>query len=108
MTIETWNIQEMTGYEPKTTYYEDLSIAEMFGGANAIKDTYNRVMKTIKSMGTVYLTEFVMALNWKCWRWYGHNDTLGMLYHDLYYKARDYALKNLKGNELSYFLNTTD
>ena len=37
--METWNIQELTGYEPMTTFYEDFSIADKFG-VEAIKDTY--------------------------------------------------------------------
>ena len=39
--IKTWNIEEMTGYTPKTTFYEDFSIADAFG-ISAIKDTYRR------------------------------------------------------------------
>lgn len=31
MTIKTWNIEEMTGYKPQTTFYEDFSIADCFG-----------------------------------------------------------------------------
>lgn len=31
----------MTGYEPKTTFWEDFSTADKFG-IDAIKETYNR------------------------------------------------------------------
>ena len=31
MTIKTWNIEELTGYKPFTTFYEDFSIADAFG-----------------------------------------------------------------------------
>ena len=31
-TIKTWNIEAMTGYKPRTTFYEDFSIADHFGG----------------------------------------------------------------------------
>lgn len=41
MTITNWNIEEMTGYKPKTTFYTDFSIADNYGVA-AIKDTYKR------------------------------------------------------------------
>ena len=30
MRVETWNIKELTGYEPMTTFYEDFSIADKF------------------------------------------------------------------------------
>ena len=41
MIIKTWNIESMTGYKPRTTFYEDFSIADHFGGP-AIRDTYCR------------------------------------------------------------------
>lgn len=28
MKIKTWNIEALTGYKPKTTFYEDFSIAD--------------------------------------------------------------------------------
>jgi len=34
-------IFEMIGYEPKTTFWTDFSIADMFG-VEGVKDTYNR------------------------------------------------------------------
>ena len=30
--IKTWNIEAMTGYKPRTTFYEDFSIADHFDG----------------------------------------------------------------------------
>lgn len=42
--IKTWNIEAMTGYKPKTTFYEDFSIADRFGAA-AVKDTFRRSLK---------------------------------------------------------------
>lgn len=30
-TVKTWNIEAMTGYKPRTTFYEDFSIADHFG-----------------------------------------------------------------------------
>lgn len=43
MNIKTWNIEAMTGYKPRTTFYEDFSIADHFGGS-AIRDTYCRAL----------------------------------------------------------------
>lgn len=36
-------IFEMNGYEPKTTFWTDFSIADMFG-TGGVKDTYNRTL----------------------------------------------------------------
>lgn len=107
MKIATWNIEAMTGYKPITTFYEDFSIADRFG-ASAVKDTYNRGKMTAESLGYEFLTEFVMALNWKIWEHYGHNEALAKLYNDLWEEADIYAQEHLKGEELSYYFRTTD
>lgn len=106
MTIKTWNIKEMTGYEPITTDYEDFSIADKFG-ASAIKDTFVRLFKEQKE-DYKELTELVMALNWKIWEHHERNETYARLYDRLWKRADSYACHHLKGEELSYFYRTTD
>lgn len=106
MKIETWNIEEMTGYKPISTFYEDFSIADMFG-VNAVKDTYKRAMVSWKNDYKM-LTELVMVLNWKIWRWYESNEQLARVYNELWKKADSYAMDNLKDDELKYFLRVTD
>lgn len=106
MAIKTWNIEAMTGYKPITTFYEDFSIADMFGIA-AIKDTYNRAFKEWKG-NYKYLTELVMALNWKIWEHYERNDKYAELYNDLWGTTAEWAVENLKGDELRYYYRTTD
>ena len=105
--VKTWNIEAMTGYKPQTTFYEDFSIADAFG-ISAIKDTFKRGLETCQALGYIYLTEFVMALNWKIWEHYQTNDTFGRLYSDLWMKAQDIAQTTLQGEELSYYYRTTD
>ena len=106
MTYKNWRIQELTGYQPITTFYMDFSIADRFG-ISAIKDTYRRAFKEWKS-NYKYLTELVMVLNWKTWEHYEQDDTKAQLYQDLFETARSYALDNLEGEELSYYIRTTD
>lgn len=106
MTYKDWNIREVTGYEPKTTFYMDFSIADKFG-VSAIKDTYRRAMKDWKH-NYVYLTELVMVLNWKIFEHYETNQVYAQLYSDLYEVAADYASQNLHGDELEYYYRTTD
>lgn len=107
MKIKTWNIEATTGYTPKTTYYEDFSIADAFG-VSAIKDTFRRAFKGAKDFGYIYLTEFVMALNWKIWEHCETNRKYAELYNDLWEKAREYVETNLQGYELMYYYHTTD
>ena len=106
MFIKTWNIEEMTGYKPITTFYEDFSIADRFG-ISAIKDTFKRAFENWKD-NYKYLTELVMALNWKIWEHYESNEKVARVYSDLWEKADGYAMDNLEGEELNYFLSTTD
>ena len=106
MVIKDWNIKEMTGYEPKTTFYTDFSIADNFG-VEAIRDTYKRSFEHYKD-DYVYLTELIMALNWKIWEHYEKNDKFAEVYDELWREADEYAVENLKDDELSYFFTTTD
>ena len=106
MTIKTWNVEAMTGYQPITTFYEDFSIADVFG-LDAIRDTYKRALEDWKD-NYKYLTELVMALNWKIWEHYETNETYGELYNELWCEADEYARTHLEGDELSYFYSITD
>ena len=104
--FKDWNIKEVTGYEPKTTFYMDFSIAERFG-TDAIRDTYKRAFKDWKN-NIVYLTELVMALNWKIYEHYGKNEAFAKVYNELWEEADGWCMENLKGKEMDYFLSTTD
>ena len=102
----SWNIEQLTGYKPKTTFWDDFTIAEKFGNKE-ILETYNRAFKEWKS-DVIYLTELVMVLNWKIFQHHEHDDEKAKLYNDLWSKTDVYCMDNLKGDDLSYFLSTTD
>lgn len=106
MRVETWNIKELTGYEPMTTFYEDFSIADKFG-VEAIKDTYKDAFEGWKH-DHEYITELAMVLNWKIWRWHEHNDEYARLYDKLWRELDQWCIDNLEGEELEYYYNTTD
>ena len=103
--IPRWNIVDY-GYEPKTTFWQDFSIADAFG-TKAIRDTYVMAFKSWKK-DYIYLTELVMVLNHKIWQWHGKNDAYAELYNELWTQVDEYACTHLKGAELSYFYSTTD
>lgn len=96
----------MPEYEWKTTFWTDFSIADLCG-KKAIQDTFNRAFKEWKD-NYIYLTDLVVALNWKIWQWYGKNDEYAKLYNDLWEKADLYAGENLEGDEATYFYSRTD
>jgi len=98
---------EFNGYETKTTFWQDFSIADRFG-LDAIRDTFNRAFNEWKT-NAVYLTELVLILNWKIWQYYeSGNDEYATLYNELWEMADGYAVNNLTGDDLAYFYNTTD
>lgn len=95
------------GYNTITTFWDDFSIADAYG-IRAIKNTYERSFNDWKD-DYQYLTELVMVLNWKLWYHYENgNEEYAKLYNELWREADMYAMDNLQGNELSYFIATTD
>ena len=94
------------GYEVKTTFWSDFSIADRFG-ITAVRDTFNRAFNEWKH-DYIYLTELVMVLNHKIWQHYEHNTALARVYDELSRNAESYACDNLKGEELAYFIRVLD
>ena len=95
------------GYNTIATFWDDFSIADAHG-INAIKNTYERSFNEWKG-DYKYLTELVMVLNWKLWYHYENgNEEYARIYNELWKEADMYAMDNLRGNELSYFIETTD
>ena len=92
--VPRWNIEEMCGYKPQTTFWEDFSIADAFG-VDAIKDTYKRAFNEWKG-NHIYLTELVMVLNHKIWQWYERNEAIARVYNSLLEETDLYACENLK------------
>ncbi len=104
--IPVWNIEAVTGYQPKTTFWQDFSIADAFG-LKAIQDTYNRAFKEWRS-NRIYCTELALALNWKSWQWVNADPVLSNRYAELYERVYDWAIRHFKGEDLKYFLDTID
>lgn len=104
--IPTWNIEAMTGYRPCTTFWQDFSIADVFG-KEAVMDTFQRAFEEWKN-NYVFITELVMVLNHKIAQWYEKNVELAKLYNRYYHAVACYAEKNLKGDKLEYYYRITD
>lgn len=105
-TIKTWNIEAMTGYKPRTTFYEDFSIADHFG-TSAVRDTYCMAFNGWQN-NIEYMTELVMVLNWKIAEHYRNNYRLAEMYDELWHKADEWVYDHFDGEDLQYFLRTTD
>lgn len=99
-------IMEENGYETQTTFWEDFSKADRLG-ISAIKDTYNRAFNEWKD-NYKFLTELVLVLNHKIWQHYENHQDIAKHYDALWREADQYAMENLKGDELNYFCRVTD
>lgn len=102
----TIKILKLPGETVTTTFWNDFTIADI-GGIPAIRDTFNRAFEEWKS-DYRYLTNLVVTLNYKSWDFVEVNENIAEVYVELYEKARDYAVSNLKGAEFDYFYNITD
>lgn len=95
------------GYELTTTFWEDFSIADAFG-IDAVQDTYNTAFNEWKN-DHIYLTELSIVLNWKIWQWWDKgNMDFSKLYDRLWKEVDAYAMDNLKGEELQFYIKVTD
>lgn len=90
------------GKERKTTFYADLSIAEVYG-VKSVKDTYRQVMRSW-GKDLEFMCEWVVALNQKIWQHYDtQNESLARVYDELWRKADNYCRGHFKGEELSKY-----
>ena len=108
--LMSWRIEELTGYKPKTTFWDDFTIADAFGLAE-IRDTFERSFRDWKH-NVEYITELVMVLNHKAWHWDGYNEEFMILYSRLYRQyndlAYDYLEKYGTKEDLQYYFSTLD
>ena len=101
-------LKECSGYETISTFYADLSIADVCG-LDSIKDTIKRVKEEWFNDYKMF-SEFVLALNHKSWEWDARAEVSGSeeikkLYIEQYYYFDDYCLDNYKGEALEYYLS---
>ncbi len=105
MALPKWNVEDLCGYKPMTTFWQDFSIADKFG-IKAVADTYRRCSDEWKD-NYKYWTELVMVLNHKIWAHYKTNVKLARLYNDLWYDAQRYV-QMWNEDEQAYYYEVTD
>ena len=96
----------MFGFQYKTTFFQDFSIAEKFG-IGAIKDTYKRAFAEWKD-NVEYITELSIVLNHKTWQYFEDRGDLADVYSKLWMRLDNWCCNNLKGEDLDYYYRTTD
>jgi hypothetical protein len=103
---DMWYEAEHTNYTPKTTYWQDFSGNEH--SEIALRSTYNKCEQDAIARGYIALTELVLVLNHKMWRYYQTDMELSKAYYALYRKAILLAETTLSGEELQYYYREID
>lgn len=99
-------LEKQFDFKFETSFWEEFSIADNYG-SDGIKEHYDQVFSEWKD-NFKFLTELVLVLNWKIFQWYQIDDAIGLTYDELWKKTDAYALENLKGDELHYYLSVLD
>ena len=94
------------GYELKTTFWRDFTIADMFG-IEAVEDTFYRAFNEWKN-NVVYVTELAMVMSWKACCYYKKDEKFMGVYSKLYQTIDEWCMNNLKDKDLKYYIETTD
>ena len=100
-------VVESFGKELESTFYSDFTIAELMGGAAAIRDTYKRAFAGWKDNAKMF-AELVICLNHKIWQHHEKNAQLAELYNTLWEDADNWANDNYKGEDAEVYFNLTD
>lgn len=108
--IPRWGLIDLTGYKPKTTFWEDFSIADSFG-TDEVQETFDRAFAEWKD-DMVYATELSMVLNWKQFQFakdgYLAEGEMCKLYIKLWKQIDAYICENWEGEKLKYYFKETD
>lgn len=98
---------KIKGYKSLTAYWNEFSIAEKSGPERIIALYYEKIEETKNDYKA--FTELVLVLNQKLWESYEHNDNdQARLYEKLWSRAVTHAFDALHGEELDYYIQTTD
>lgn len=110
ITCPVWPIEQMTGYKPISTFWEDFWIANAFGNS-AIRDTFRRAFREWKS-DPVYTAELSLALNHLGWYYYEQTGDAAQarakLYFQLWDACHSYARETFTGEDARTYWQITD
>lgn len=101
-------LQGIAGRKRITTFYSDLSLAEVTDGWKGVLDTNRRVVKEWRD-NKEYIAEYLISLAYKSYDFYNReNDILGLdsqeyaeKYWDLYEKTKDELYSYYDKNHMS-------
>ena len=115
MIYPNWDIESITGYQPKTNYWNEFVDAEKVG-VSAIKETYDKLKNESKS-NVINVAELYIVLNHKIWAYYDLHQATGddryyeisYLYHNLWISYENFADElPMSEADRRYFFKVTD
>lgn len=115
MIYPNWDIETITGYQPKTNYWNEFVDAEKVG-VSAIKETYDKLKDESKS-SVINVAELYIVLNHKIWAYYDLHQATGddryyeisYLYHNLWISYEKFADElPMSEDDRRYFFEVTD
>ncbi len=111
--LPEWAMAKEIGYEPKTTFWDDFCIADLYG-PEAIVDTFKRAFKEWHS-DVEYLTELALVLNHKGCFYYRDKEPettplnmISRLYFRMWDVVNQWAKDNLNEDDYAYYFRITD
>lgn len=111
--LPEWSMAREIGYEPKTTFWQDFCIADLYG-PEAIIDTFKRAFREWHK-NLEYLTELALVLNHKGMFFYREEEPEGCplnmiskLYFMMWEQVDDYAREHLNEEDYAYYFRITD
>lgn len=106
--LPSWNITELTGYEPKTTFWDDFSIADMINAPESVLDTFKRAFRDWHN-DVRYMAELALVLNHKGWYHYDNGrEILSKVYFALWEKLDIWCKDNFTDEAAKYYFDVTD
>ena len=125
--LPKWTLAEENGYEPLYTFWTDFSIADAaprFGedAVEAIRMTFSGIVRVMRDDYKA-MTELSMVLNHKIWEHRNaavraknagllnrrdHHMRLAEEYDGAWRATDEWCKEHLKGEELGYYIDTTD
>lgn len=121
--IPKWNIDEVSDYQPITNLWDVFRLIEVHSietakekdfdwvepMKNLIKVNYIAVIENPFNRKSIkIMTELAMVLNWSIFLWWKQNEDIGRLYDTLWKQVDCYIMNNFSGEELNYYIRTTD
>lgn len=111
--LPEWTMAQESGYEPKTTFWNDFSIADLYG-PDAIIDTFKRAFREWRE-DVEYLTELALVLNHKGFFYYREKEPkssslnlISRLYFMMWEQVDNYAHEHLDDEDFAYYHRITD